>query len=338
MNPLAPFWTSAVGLRNWCFDHQFFTSHHLKIPVISVGNITMGGTGKTPFIHWLIHEILELGIKPGVITRNYKAEGLSSDWVTQEYGAYKKFGDEAVWLKLKNPDIKVLSGPSKWKSAIKMNQESADTQVILVDDGFQHRKLHRDLDIVLLDVSVSPKDYEWPPIGRARESFNSLKRAQVIVFSRWELRREDTLEYIQREIVSLSSQSILNAQYIQGKPYWIHGKPLGREDLISTGYGLAFCGLGNSKGFFQNLQMQGLNIGATHTFPDHYHYRQDDIKKIIKASQGFDFIVTSEKDMVKLQEWPHNGPTLCVVPLEIQVTGDKEVFREQLDRLFRKNR
>ncbi len=335
MNPFSPLWSAAINLRNWCYDHRLISNHQLDIPVISVGNITMGGTGKTPFIHWLIHEINQLGYKPGVITRNYKANGNESAWVSGEYGAYRKFGDEAVLLKVKNPKIGVLSGPTKWQSAVKMHSESQETQVILVDDGFQHRKLHRDMDIVLLDVSVPPHDYEWPPIGRARESFSELSRAHVIVYSRWELRREETLSYLQQELPPNLKVPILKAEHKQGKPHWIHGKPINNENLFITGKGLAFCGLGNAQGFYSNLLSQNLNIASFIPFPDHFHYRQDDIKKIIKAAHDFDYIVTSEKDMVKLQEWPHNGPTLCVVPLEIQISGDKEAFHEQLVRLFR---
>lgn len=335
MNPLAPIWNSLIRSRNWLFDHEVFKIHQCHRPVISVGNITMGGTGKTPFIHWLIHEIQALGSTPGVVTRNYGTGVKTADWVHAEYGSYRKYGDEAVLLKVKNPKIEILSGPTKWKSAQRMELEKSQANIILVDDGFQHRRLFRNMDIVLLDVSVTKSDYDWPPMGRARESLLSLERADVIVFSRWEQRNEETVQYLEKNCPQ--SKIILRSEQYQDLPHWIHGRKLEDLEILKTGRVLSFCGLGNAKSFINNLHLQGIHIHDFIEFPDHFHYRQDHIKKIIKRSEGFDAIITSEKDMVKLQEWPHNGPPLYVVPLQLKISGDVEAFREKITLLLRKN-
>jgi tetraacyldisaccharide 4'-kinase len=329
-NPLAPFFSAGVQVRNWIYDVELIRPTRLKIPVVSVGNVTMGGTGKTPFMNWLVSEIADLGYKPGLISRSYRTNLPNPEWVHTQPGSFTEFGDEAVFLKLKNPSVSILSGPSKWKSALKMESESSETNVILVDDGFQHRQLHRDFDIVLLDVSVGIKDYEWPPVGRAREKLQSLKRADVIVFTRWEQRNEATMRALEHEIAINALR--LKAEQVTDSAQWIAGRSLGEGDTLKSGVGLAFCGLGNPQSFLKSLESQGLRIGKFIQFPDHATYDDAKIKRLIQEGTSFNYLVTSEKDMVKLQEWPFQGAPLCVLPMHLKLSGPLEAFRETLAR------
>lgn len=328
--PLTPIYISAINLRNWAFEKKLIPSVQLKIPVISVGNITMGGTGKTPFIHWLLQEVKDLGYRPGVICRNYRASSSQPSWVHTEPGSYKQFGDEAVFLKLKNPMVPILSGPRKWENALQMESENSEVNTVLVDDGFQHRRLRRNLDIVLLDVSVSPSDYAWPPFGRARESLVELKRADVIVLSRWEQRDQKTVDFLNQHIPSSCIQ--LQAEQIVESPNWIAGTPWHQNRDIKKARVVAFCGLGNPTSFFKSLEQMELNIKDKIIFPDHTDYREPQVQKLIAASENSDFLITSEKDSVKLQNWPFHGPTLCVTSMRLKVTGPLEAFRETLAR------
>jgi tetraacyldisaccharide 4'-kinase len=329
-NPLAPILQTAVHARNWLYDHSLLAEARLKIPVISVGNITMGGTGKTPFIHWLIGELKDLGYRPGVASRSYGAKLRNSEWVHTEPGSYAVFGDEAVLLKLKNPTVPILSGPQKWVSALKLERESSETNVVLIDDGFQHRRLHRDFNIVLLDASVSLKDYEWPPVGRARETIQSLRRAQVIVFTRWEQRNEETVEFLKN--AHQYCDLVLNAEQEIEPLRWIAGRPIKDVEPLKSGTALAFCGLGNPSSFLKSLENQGLKIGEFMRFPDHADYDELRIRHLVESGAKFDYVVTSEKDMVKLQNWPFNGPSLCVTPMRLKISGSLEAFRAKLSR------
>ena len=330
INPIAPLISGIVDIRNWFYDKEYIKPTRLKIPVISVGNLTMGGTGKTPFIQWLIYELELMGYRPGVVSRNYRGSSKVSEWVHTAPASYLEFGDEAVLLKLKNPTIPILSGPKKWASALKMEKETNEVNVILIDDGFQHRRLHRDLEIVLLDTSVTPSDYNWPPFGRARESFKSLNRSDVIIFTRWEQRNEKTMEVL--KLTSSIRKIELQAEQSSDTIQWILGKPILNSEIFKKGIGLAFCGLGNPNSFLKTTELQGLKIGEFLKFEDHTSYDSSKIKRLIEAGRKFDYLVTSEKDMVKLQEWPFQGPSLCVIPMKLKVNGTLEAFREKLAR------
>ena len=330
INPLSPLFSTIVGLRNWCYDINAMKSYQLKIPVISVGNITMGGTGKTPFIQWLVSEISDLGYRPGVICKSYKASAKKPEWVNTDLGSFKMFGDEAVLLKLKNPSIPVLSGPNKWESALYMEQAANHSNVVILDDGFQHRKLKRNLDIVLLDVSVMEKDYQWPFKGRAREELKSLHRADVVVFTKWDQKNEETYEFLVKNISNNILRLFAYQEFEAIRK--VAGRPMNSLAPISSLKGFGFCGLGNPSNFFSSLKSVGLNIVETYALNDHEEYSENLLKKIIEKAQNFDFAVTSEKDMVKLQAWPFNGPSLFVLPMKLKVSGNLEGFREILAR------
>lgn len=335
LKPLGSVFSTLVALRNWMYDNKMMKTGAVRKAVISVGNITMGGTGKTPFIHWLIQEIETRGYHPGVVSRNYGSSFRTSEWVDSKPNSVTKFGDEAVLLKTKNPEVPMISGPLKWQSALKMDLEGEGVDVILVDDGFQHRRLRRDLDIVLLDVSVSIHDYYWPPMGRARESLKGLARADIIVFTRWEQRRDETIKWLQS---GLPQKVItLQAEQVSGPIQRVAGAPLKSKSAIKNGTGLAFCGLGNPDSFIKTLNNQSLTIGEFMRFADHMNYEEDTLARILKAAEKFDYVITSEKDFIKLQNWPFNGPTLCVIPLEIKVAGAMEAFLEKMDSILRKD-
>lgn len=333
MNPLSPLFYSVVSLRNWLYEKKFFKTVRLDIPVISVGNITMGGTGKTPMIDWLVRELSQIGLTPGVVSRNYRGHLNHPDWVRVQPGASAAYGDEAILLKLKNPTLPILSGPQKWASALKLQKEAPEVNVVLIDDGFQHRQLHRNFDIVLLDVSVSVQDYQWPPYGRARESLGSLKRADVIIFTRWEQRNEETVQYL--ESLMEGRCLVLRAEQCTDRPKQAAGRSIENPELIKTGNALAFCGLGNPGSFLRSLQHLGLNIAQFIKFPDHAVYNDERVRQLLSAGANFDYLVTSEKDMVKLQDWPFKGPPLCVIPMQLKVNGDLEAFREKLSQSMR---
>ena len=334
-NPLAPLWKAVVGLRHWMYDQKWMNSVQLPIPVISVGNLTMGGTGKTPFIQWLLKELVQMGYHPGVVTRNYGASFPKSGLVTVGPTAPSFYGDESVLLKMNNPEIPIYAGPQKWKSAKLLLQEVKSIDVLLIDDGFQHRRLHRDFDILLLDTSVSKQDYDWPPLGRARESLQAIRRASALVFTKCEQSNEKTRQYL--EIECKSHPMILHSEQRQGIPQWRRGRALTSSSILHEGRGLAFCGLGNPESFLKGLQNQGLNIGEFKIFADHFVYDDKSIKMLAEMGTNFDYLVTSEKDFVKLLDWPKAGPPLCVVSLEHQVMSDLEGFRAQLTRHLRKN-
>lgn len=342
---LSPFMEGLVGTRNWLYDQKIITPVQLSIPVISVGNITMGGTGKTPFIQWLLKELFDLGFHPGVVSRNYGAKNAQEGLVTFNSQAASHFGDEPVLLKMNFPHIPIYAGAKKWRSAKQLCELDKSIDVLLVDDGFQHRSLARDMDIVLLDTSVNKNDYAWPPLGRARESLSAMKRAQVIVFTKWEQRNPETVEYLEKSMdihdksnkgfdrVPLNKTLKLYSEQKLGALKCVKGSAL--STIGETQKGFAFCGLARPKNFLFSLKALGLRIGEFKTFPDHFAYEPNSIKTVIELAKNYDYAVTSEKDWVKLSDWPEEGPTLYVLPVSQNLLGDSGGFREMLSRLRR---
>lgn len=335
-NPFAPIGSSVVELRRWLYEQRWVKTVSLAIPVISIGNITMGGTGKTPFLQWLLHELTAMGFHPGVVSRNYKTKSQNPGFVTVEPGAASRFGDEAVLLKMKNPQIPIYSGPQKWRSATVLARESKDIDVIVIDDGFQHWRLQRDFDIVLLDTSVAIKDYDWPPWGRARESLSSVKRANTVVFTKTEQSNKETQSFLEKECAFQGI--VLHSRQKQGFPQWVRGQAMMSLNPLANQKALAFCGLGHPKSFLKGLKNQNLQIAEFKFFSDHFIYDQSSVKALISLFQekNCDYLITSEKDFVKLLDWPEEGPPLYVVPLEHQLEGDLEGFRAELSRCLRK--
>lgn len=340
-NPLGPLLSLLTQLRNWLYDRGILHSIRLSQPVISVGNITMGGTGKTPFIDWIVKELKNKGYGPAIVSRSYGGTLTNPEWVRADEKEDSIYGDEPLLLKSKNPDVPLMAGPSKWKSAKKALQENKQVNVLLIDDGYQHRALFRDLDIVLLDASVSMTDYCWPPIGRAREPLSHLRRAEVIVFTKWEQRREETVEYLRNQIKKINGYKPIElfAEQELGHFY----SPFNRlssdaiKSLLAEGRGFAFCGLGNPQSFIQSLKKSQLKIKDFHFFSDHAKYDSALLEDLERRALGADYFITTEKDAIKFESWKEGIPPLIIAPLKLVISGDCEAFNEKLVGTIRKN-
>lgn len=181
---LGAIYSSAMDLRNKLYDKGRLKSVSLDIPVVSVGNITMGGTGKTPIVDWLLNSLKDRKLKIAVVSRAYKAQ--ASEPCLVDLSAKNPaaiYGDEVVMLASFHPEVDFYSGQVKSDiAAFATSQKKYD--MMIVDDGFQHRRLSRDIDIVLLDATEKIENYQVVPAGRAREDFSSLRRAQLVFITK----------------------------------------------------------------------------------------------------------------------------------------------------------
>lgn len=260
----------------------------VEIPVVSVGNITTGGTGKTPMVQWLVSRLGECEQRVVIVSRGYGAEG----------GAQN---DEAMELELSLPDVPHLQNPNRIEAAQVAIEELA-AQCIVLDDGFQHRRLGRDLDIVLLDA-LEPFGYgHLLPRGLLREPLRNLRRAHWIGLSRADQVDEKTRRDIQEETLRWSPD--------RGWFEVIH-RPLCWEnatrqtqpmDHLENRPVVAFCGIGNPEGFRHTLSDLHLNVEQFHVFPDHHGYTRDDLEWLEQRASEFDqpVLVCTRKDLVKL--------------------------------------
>jgi tetraacyldisaccharide 4'-kinase len=277
-----------MDLRNTLYDHQKLKTEKLNVPVVSVGNLTTGGTGKTPFIDMLLKHFSDKYIC-GVACRNYKGSSKYSGLVRVDSRDPKVVGDEALLLADENLSSLIFSGSSKTDSAHSL--EKLGTEIIFVDDGFQHRRLQRDCDIVLLDASVPISHYRVLPWGHMRESWKGLERANMIVLTKMHAARLDTYVFLRTKIAMFhpEDENIFHAFY-----HFRHLPPKDEKIFL-------VAGIARPEGFLSRFHPD--QIVGKQIFPDHYNYTLQDILTIetLAKKKGATSIYMTEKDKVKIQ-------------------------------------
>lgn len=281
-------YAAAVRWRNHRFDAVHGRAHKLSVPVISVGNLTLGGTGKTPLVEWIVRRLLESGRRPAIVSRGFGAQ-------------HGRPNDEALELARALPDVPHLQNPDRVASATHAIA-THDANVIVLDDGFQHRRLARELDIVLLDA-LAPFGYGHVfPRGLLREPIAGLSRAQAIVLSRADLINEEDRRKIRDEV----RRHAPSAAWIEAAHAPLHlANATGGQESLSSLAGqriAAFCGLGNPQGFRRTLEQLGGTIAGFREFPDHHPFTASDVAALYAWAQRLEVqrLVCTMKDLVKL--------------------------------------
>lgn len=321
----------------------------IGIPVISVGNITVGGTGKTPMVSYLCSFFLQKGMKPAVVSRGYKAKDNKVSTIVSDGNTVfltpPDSGDEAYLLAKKLPGCAVVIGRSRVDSAqIAVNQLGAD--VIIMDDGFQHRKLGRDLDIVLLDAT-NPFGYEHLlPRGLLREPLSSLNRADLAIITKADQVSPEALLAMEERIRRLAPQLRWVASTHKPKEailltHWQEGSGEESEPITAEQPLLAVSAIGNPKSFIRTIQTAGYSVIDELSFGDHYSYTDKDVIVMIEKATliGAAGIIVTEKDAVKLAHLVEASNTTIpfyVLPIDIEITENEDLLDSALT-IFRKD-
>lgn len=297
---LGIFYTMAVNVRNKMYDKKLLPSYNAKEFVVSVGNITTGGTGKTPVTAEIVRYFLEHNKKVAVISRGYGARISNKNPTLISSGSGPEFsasdaGDEPVWLASNCKGAQIVTCADRIK-AEKYLKEAFNPDIIVLDDAFQHRKMRRDLDIVLIDAKNKFGNKLLLPAGPLREEISSLSRADKIVVVNKGVDSRNALKYCDYLKNKLNKEIYL-CKIVPDYVYNIlTGEELDKEKRI-----MAFSAIGQPEGFYDFLK-KGYKLSAILEFEDHHRYEKDDISKIIHYAQeeNIDSIVTTEKDAVKL--------------------------------------
>ena len=316
---------SIVWMRGKLFDSGVLSSLKMKRPVISVGNLTVGGTGKTPFSIWLLQRIQSHGMNPGFVSRGYKSNASEPRSVTHPEA--KQFGDEPSLVRETLPNIPVYVGANRSLAVEKLLSESS-ADVVVADDAFQHRKLQRDLDIVLLDALEPSWHYRFLPAGRARESFRALSRAQVVVISKANLAQAEQLQFLEKRLRRFSGLQ-LKMNYKCGGFRNLHHR---RQSLSGRIY--LVSGVGRPESVEALLPSKPVKHNA---FADHYEYTAVDVTALIKdfRESGAEHLVTTAKDAVKLNQFSELKGMLWEMELAVDIEGDVNELDRKIDRLVR---
>ncbi len=314
-------YTAAVRWRNRQFDRGRRAIEAVGVPVVSVGNITLGGTGKTPLVEWLARWFRARGLRVALVSRGYGAEAGSRN-------------DEALELEQKLPDVPHVQNPDR-VAAARLAIEEFESQLILLDDGYQHRRIRRDLDIVVLDA-LEPFGFEHVfPRGTLREPLSGLKRADVLVLSRADLVAAEERERIRTVATSYAPaalwveaahapRTLVSASGSQAPLDIVRGKPVA-----------AFCGLGNPAGFRRTLDGLGCQLLAFREFPDHHSYSRGDVESLAAwaAAQSADAVLCTHKDLVKLGVERLGPLPLWAVVIGLDILKGSAELEARLSRL-----
>lgn len=309
----------AVSLRNALFNLGCFQQHKAAVPVISVGNITTGGTGKTPVVAYLANKLRNQGVNVGILSRGYHS---------LEDGD----NDEKRMLDQLCPGIPHLQNPDRVASARQAVSEH-DCQMLLLDDGFQHRRLQRDLNIVLIDA-VNPFGYgHLLPRGLLREPMSGLKRADLVIITR----ADQVDEPAKQQIISRIAETRGTDEHVElcFPPVRLinsRGEQHAIAEIRSSKVA-AFCGIGNPDGFRQSLERAGLRVAIFQAFPDHHHYTADDLSSIAQNArkENADYLLITSKDLVKIPHVTIDGLPLWSVEIGVEITTGTELLTAELN-------
>lgn len=294
-----PFYGAAIRVRNRLFDSHIRKIHRLPRPVISIGNITTGGTGKTPMVRWLAENLRRQGHNAAVLSRGYRsATGEAGDELTMLDRLLNEAGsDQRILLR---------ANPNRVQAAKDALREHPEIDVFILDDGFQHRRVARDLDIVLISASEPFGFDHLLPRGMLREPISSLKRADAVVITHSDLAAPEELSLIEAKIrkynPSVAAYRAIHAQIgMRDSQNSVPGTIDSPMEELSRRKFFAFCGIGNPQTFDFQLRKFGLSAGSR-WFADHHHYSTADLTSLKQAAQaaGADVLVTTEKDWVKI--------------------------------------
>lgn len=329
IHPLNPFpfillcfsaiYRGAVNTRNAMFNLGFMRQKKLPCPVVSIGNITVGGTGKTPTAIKIANILQAKGLKPAILSRGYKGSARSPVNVVSDGSRimmdFREAGDEPIVMAQSTEGIPILTGQKRILTG-KYAIENMGANVLVLDDGFQHRSLARDIDIVLLHSRL-PLGNGFPlPLGPLREPVSALKRADIIIwtgsaavpdsqslpFKALNLDFPSFYGYHKpKEIICGDSSDIFGPEYLKDRKV------------------CAFAGIGMPASFRKTLEGLGAVVADFIAFPDHHLYRDDDIARIHGSARSCraDMIVTTEKDGIKLKAFPRFLKDISVLKTEM---------------------
>ncbi|MCD6581701.1 MAG: tetraacyldisaccharide 4'-kinase [Desulfuromusa sp.] len=291
--PLSFFYGVVGWVRNLCYDYGLLPVYISSLPVISVGNLAVGGTGKTPVVDWLVKEFQRQGKHPAVVSRGYSGSFSGTVGIVsvgdEILMTAAECGDEPYLLARRNPHCPVMIS-KKRIDGIKALEKLPNIDVIILDDGFQHRSVKRDVDLVLLDAS-RPLGNGWPlPAGNLREFSGSLKRADFLLMTRsGVLGQSDFMGY---HAYNSCHQLANIAVCLDG-----HAVPVSQLKKLNL---LAFAGIADPENFFITLEKIGLSLKEKLSFADHTEYQGQIMEQLHNATAHVDALITTEKDAVKL--------------------------------------
>ena len=328
---MTPIYRLVIGFRNRRFDRAIANEDRTivkqaGVPVVSVGNLTTGGTGKTPLVIWIAKYLQHHELRTAIISRGYGS--------TDADGANGR-NDEALEMENRLPGVPHLQAPDRYRMSQQAIKEF-ESQILVLDDAFQHRSIHRDLDIVLIDASLPFGFGQLLPRGLLREPLNALRRADLVVLTRADLvdagKRDQTIARIREHI---GNQPVLETRTVVSCLMQSSGNQISIEQLSNQPI-FFFCGIGNPDGFQATLNRQGFDIRGSVIFPDHHNFLPDDVQRIGESALacGAAAIVCTHKDLVKVRANELSQLPLYAIVIDVEFLSGQTKIESELGKLI----
>jgi len=311
--PFSLVYGAAARLHAWLYAQGIYTTKRLNTPVISVGNLTVGGTGKTPMVLWLAERFLAEGKHVAILSRGYRGSGGTSDEVEM---MKERLGDRVVFG----------VAPDRYVEGRRIEAEQP-VNVFLLDDGFQHLELARDVDIVLVDSTTLDSKKWLLPAGSMREPLSALRRASAVVLTRVPDEHSDSAaRRAIHEAANLptfcAETKLLGYRCVSGGQH-----ALGVENELPPQPVFAFCGIGNPTAFLRDLTRWGMVVAGQQVFADHHSYTAHDARTLEAHARraGAKALLTTEKDVQNLKKLHFSELPLYCCRIALELRDDKEL-------------
>ncbi|HLE11269.1 MAG: tetraacyldisaccharide 4'-kinase [Bdellovibrionales bacterium RIFOXYD12_FULL_39_22] len=307
LTPLSFAWNSVYRLRRFSYHYGFLHTNKFAVPIISIGNLTFGGTGKTPFTLWLANFMAERGKRSMILTRGYKGKlererGILRSDIKLGFNPVE-YGDEAILLARRLKNGAVVVGKNRSDNLKKyFSPERPD--VVFLDDGHQHLKIHRDLNIVLFDALLPLERYRVAPLGYLREGPTALKDADIIVIGHCDQVDKGKVDKLEAWIKKYCSEKIsfVHISYKTTGIFDTNYLKVSGPSLLAGKRVIAFSGIASPNSFFAMLAKLGAELVRSLAFDDHHYFTYQEIETLIDmADKANALLITTEKDIVKVR-------------------------------------
>jgi tetraacyldisaccharide 4'-kinase len=340
-SPLSWTWEFIYFFRRACYDYGIFRQRSFQVPIISIGNLTFGGTGKTPFTLWLADYLHKKDKKVMVLMRGYKGKlenssGLISSGKTINPDPVD-YGDEALLFARRLVDATIVVGKKRSEN-LSFYFPKIEPDVVLLDDGHQHIKIKRKLNIVLFDATMPMHKYRVAPLGYMREGFQALKDADLVVIGKADVASPEKIGALKK---FLQPHLPLGVEYAE-----IGFRPNGfynaANDLILSVEQIkgkkviGVAGVANPQSFFKLLENLGAEVIVTEAFPDHHYFKSDEINALLSYAKSEDaLLVTTEKDMVRIKKIVEDE-SILFLEVDVHFLSGEEATIKVIDSCFQK--
>lgn len=312
LKPMSWIYGAVMGVRNWMFDHKVLPQQEYDVPIVSVGNLTVGGTGKTPHVEYIVG-LLSLNYNIAVLSRGYKRK-TKGFLLANTNSTPDSVGDEPLQIFQKHGNrVKVAVCESRRKGIEELMRLFPDIQLIVLDDAYQHRYVKPKVNILLMDYNRPVYEDNILPLGRLREAAHQTSRADMVIVTKCpEGLPPLSYRLISKKLDLMSYQKLYFSNYVYGgllpvfpddKPYNVSLSQLSSRDTV-----MLITGIANPRGFVRHFKSYPFKVVVSH-FPDHHDFSRDDLQRIkdkfLNMKGERKIIVTTEKDAVRLAYNPY---------------------------------